>query len=320
VLFVVIAVVGLALVSSVKPASLPDYSGFDPALLQASSSIQYAAYMDNSSLLGEVSLAESPDDFAGFVLADMSSYLNTSPATSVTHSSNGLLIYRVQEGDTLSIIAANFGISINTVIWANNIRSSSLLKPGQEIVILPVSGILHEVKEGETIDYIAKLYEVTSKDIVTFNKNKIIEGDTVIVPNAKPVKTSASNTSGLPSVKGYLSMPVEDGWNWGILHDNAVDISTACGTPIYAAAEGLVTDVGSPKSWNSGYGGFVRIKHPLYNTETFYAHTSSNLVSVGDYVNKGDKIAKVGKTGLATGPTGCHVHFGVFGAKHPFTK
>lgn len=316
------AVVGISLIfiSSAMPAALPDYSGFDQTLLDSSSNIQDAALVGDSSPLGEISLAESPDDFAGFVLADMSSYLNTSPATSATHASNGLLIYRVQAGDTLSTVAANFGISVNTVIWANNIRSSSLLKPGQEIVILPVSGILHEVKEGETIDSISKLYAVSSKNITTFNKGKIIEGDTVIVPNAKPVKASASDTSGLPSVKGYLSMPVEDGWNWGILHDGAVDISTACGAPIYAAAEGLVTDIGNPKNWNSGYGGFIRIKHPLYNTETFYAHTSSNLVSVGDYVDKGDQIAKAGKTGLVTGPTGCHVHFGVFGAKHPFIK
>lgn len=311
----------MVLISSVRPATSPDYSSFNPAIVDPELiNIENSAFLADSSIVGEINLAESTDDFAGFILADMSSYLNTSPTSSTTTSQKGLLIYRVQEGDTISTIAANLGISVNTIIWANNIRNSNLVSPNQEIVILPVSGILHEVKAGETIDSIAKLYNVSSRDIATFNKGRIIEGDTVIVPNAKPIKTSSSYASNLPSVKGYLSLPVEDGWNWGVLHDNAVDISAACGTPIYASAEGLVVEVGSPKNWNSGYGGYVRIKHPLYNIETLYTHTSSNLVSLGDYIEQGEQIAKVGKTGLVQGPTGCHVHFAVFGAQNPFTK
>ncbi len=309
----------LAFAGSVTPASPPDYSGFEATIIDVSfANVEDAAFVADSSPLGEISLADSPDDFAGFILADMSSYLNTSPASSATKSSKGLLIYRVQTGDSLSTIAANFGISVNTVIWANNIKNSGLVKPGQEIVILPVSGILHEVKEGETLESIAKLYKVSSKEIHTFNKEKIAEGDTVIVPNAKPVKDPF--ISNLPSVGDYLIMPIESGWNWGKLHDNAVDISAACGTPIYASAEGLVTEVGSPKNWNSGYGGYVKIRHPLYDIETFYSHNSVNLVGVGDYVSQGKEIAKVGKTGKVQGATGCHVHFGVFGAKHPFVK
>ena len=68
----------------------------------------------------------------------------------------------------------------------------------------------------------------------------------------------------------------------------------------------------------------LKISHPLNgydgNIETFYAHTSKNLVQVGDYISRGDEIALVGNTGNVQGPTGCHVHFGVFGAKHPFAK
>jgi len=265
-------------------------------------------------------MANNENDFAGFVLIDKGSFLSvTSPTSDAAPASKGkLLVYKVVSGDTLSTIAAKFGISVNTIVWANNLKSSNFVKPGQEIVILPISGVLHDVKAGETIDSIAVLYNVTPKQIATFNKNKIVEGDTVVVPNAKP--KAAKTASTLPDVGDYLAFPVKGGWNWGRLHDDAVDISDSCGTPIYASAEGLVTDIGDPNNWNGGFGGFVRIKHPLNDIETLYAHTSVNLVSLGDYVSRGDTIAKIGKTGKITGPTGCHVHFGVFGAQNPFVK
>lgn len=315
----VVIAINLALVGPARPAEPPDYSGFDPSLLDPLSlQVEDSAFIADSNPLGEIILAEYPDDFAGFILADMSSYLNTSPATNTSPSRNGLLVYRISDGDSLSTIAAHFGISVNTILWANSIRNSNLIKLGQEIVILPTSGVLHEVKTGETLDSIAALYKISTKEIATFNK-VIKEGDTVIIPNAKPVKKS-SYSSNLPSVSHYLDFPVKGGWNWGILHDNAVDISSACGSAIYASAEGLVVETGSPNNWNKGYGGFVKIKHPLYGVETLYAHTSANLVSVGDYIKEGKTIAKIGKTGLVQGPTGCHVHFAVFGARHPFAK
>lgn len=321
-LFVVGGIVfGILSLSSARPAGLPDYTGFDENLVTPSLiNMTDAAFLADSGLLDEMNVSQGSDDFAGFILADMSSYLNTSPATSTTTSRKGLLIYRTQKEDTLSTIAANFGISVNTIIWANHIANSNLVRPGQEIVILPVSGILHEVRDGETLESIAKLYNVSPKKITTFNKdNKINQGDTVIVPNVKPIKDVIA--SDLPSVADYLKLPVEDGWNWGLLHDGgAVDISAACGMPVYASAEGLVTEVGSPSKWNGGFGGYVRIKHPLYNIETLYAHNSVNEVAVGDYISQGKEIAKIGKTGLVQGPTGCHVHFGVFGAKNPFAK
>ena len=109
------------------------------------------------------------------------------------------------------------------------------------------------------------------------------------------------------------------GWNWGRLHNyNAVDIANACGTSIYAAAEGLVIDEKS-FGWNGGYGHYVDIEHPN-GVITRYAHTEKNSVSVGDYVAQGDVIAYIGNTGLTHGVTGCHLHFEVRGARNPFTK
>lgn len=81
-----------------------------------------------------------------------------------------------------------------------------------------------------------------------------------------------------------------------------LDIAADVGTPIYAAADGVVTEV---EESDAGYGYFVVIAHGGGVT-TLYAHNSENLVSVGDAVKQGDKIALSGYTGNATGP---HVHF-----------
>ena len=126
------------------------------------------------------------------------------------------------------------------------------------------------------------------------------------------------NISNWPDLGKYLTIPAA-GWNWGQLHNyNAVDIANTCGTPVYAAAEGLVSE-SRQGSWNEGYGSYVIIKHPN-NVLTKYAHNRKNLVSVGQYVLRGDLIAYVGNTGNTHGPTGCHLHFEVKGAKNPFAK
>ena len=122
------------------------------------------------------------------------------------------------------------------------------------------------------------------------------------------------------SADGYFISPVASGLNWGKLHHgNAVDIAAQCGTPIVAAATGVVAETGSPSGWNSGYGGYIKISHSN-GTATFYAHNSTNLVGVGDEVGQGSVIARVGRTGQVSGITGCHVHFGVSGARNPFSR
>ncbi|MBI4085528.1 MAG: M23 family metallopeptidase [Candidatus Liptonbacteria bacterium] len=116
-------------------------------------------------------------------------------------------------------------------------------------------------------------------------------------------------------LEGYLSMPTE-GFNWGKLHShNAVDIANACGTPIRAAAEGLIDDI-SLDERGTGYGHYVMISHPA-GIKTRYAHMNKIFISVGQYVKKGEQIGTMGRTGDATG---CHVHFEVYGATNPFAR
>lgn len=272
---------------------------------------------------GEFEVAHDGEGAAGFVVIDGDSLLNSSnPLSTILPNRDGLLVYKVQKGDTLSKIAASFGISVNTIFWANS-KLSSGIRPGQEIVILPVSGVLHQIAEEETLDSIAELYGTSVEKIIQYNKQvsdgHLKNGANLVIPGAKPQKSLASiSTANLPNFPGYFIIPTT-GWNWGQLHYyNAVDIANACGTPIYAAAEGLVIKSLS-YGYNDGYGYYIDIEHPN-GAISRYAHTQKNTVSVGDYVSQGDLIAYIGNTGKTHGPTGCHLHFELRGAKNPFTK
>jgi len=258
-----------------------------------------------------------------FIIIDKDSLLNTNnPISNVVPTREGLLVYKIQKGDNLSRIAANFGISLNTILWANENIKANALRPGQEIVILPVTGVLHRVQEEETLESISNKYGVSIDKILRANPTllpaKLSMASTIIIPESRPLRASLlSSVVSLPNLPGYFAIPTT-GWNWGQLHPfNGVDIANACGTPIYAAAEGLVVE--STGGWNEGYGNYVMIEHPN-GTKTRYAHNQKNLASVGDYVTKGDQIAIIGNTGLTHGPTGCHLHFEVKGAKNPFAK
>lgn len=249
------------------------------------------------------------------------------PSSNVIVARNGLKKYRIQRGDTLSGIAADFGISVET-IRTTNPDLKKALQAGQELLILPVSGVLYETKDGDSLDSVASLYRLDPNLIKQYNSDyqKLFEspGRTVILPFAKPLARADyvnRYVKGLLDLKNYFVLPAR-GWNWGELHDvNAVDIADQCGKPIYASAEGLVIPdekLGDGTSgWNNGYGLFILIEHPN-GVRTRYSHNSKNLVRSGDYVSQGDEIALIGNTGNTHGPSGCHLHFEVLGARNPF--
>ncbi len=234
--------------------------------------------------------------------------------------------YTVQEGDTLSFIASDYGVSINTVIWANNLRDADAIRPGIELKIPPVTGVLHKIKKGDTVSSLAKKYSVKEDIIISFNGlplgGDLTVDDELIVPDGKinspntiTQQATTKRFAYLPTLSGYFMQPAT-GYNWGRIHGrNGVDVANSCGTPIYASADGLVT-ISDAVGYNGGFGKFIKINHPN-GTETLYAHASRLLANIGDSIARGQQIAIMGSTGRSTG---CHVHFEVHGAKNPLAK
>ncbi len=243
-------------------------------------------------------------------------------------SSDAIKVYVVQKGDTLSEIAEKFGVSVNTIRWANDLGRNGLIKVGQELVILPIDGVKYKVKHGGTLRDIVKKIGGDVEEAAVFNgidpDEELAAGTEVIVPGAeiKEKKLKASRVksfvrnygTGKTVYKGYFMRPVKGGVKTQGLHGkNAVDIAAGYGTAIYAAASGRVI-ISKYGAWNGGYGNYIVIAHPN-GTQTLYAHLAKNLVKRGDYVSQGQIIGTMGSTGKSTG---VHLHFEVRGAKNPF--
>jgi len=240
--------------------------------------------------------------------------------------SGQISVYIVRRGDTLSEIAEMFGVSRNTIIWANDIKSG-VIKEGQELVILPISGVRHIVKSGDTLKSVATKYKADLDDILSYNDlavgAKIKPGDIIIIPDGviSAAQTSLAQGSGSQNIKnypvyaGYYLRPIVGGRkSQGIHGNNGVDLAgVPPGTPILASADGKVI-VSRTGGYNGGYGTYVVISH-ANGTQTLYAHMSKNNVSTGQGVAQGQVIGTVGNTGKSTGP---HLHFEVRGARNPF--
>lgn len=237
--------------------------------------------------------------------------------------SDQISIYVVRKGDTLSQIAKMFGVSVSTVMWANDV-SASTLRPGDQLVILPISGLQYTVKTGDTIKTIAIKYKADANEIIQFNALKadspLAVGSTLIIPDGEIATpkvsqpTSKLRGAGGPNYSGYYRAPLAAYVRTQGLHGyNGIDLGAPNGTPIMAAAAGTVI-VSKNYGWNGGYGEYVVIAHPN-GTQTLYSHMSANIANQGQDVFQGQVIGYVGSTGKSTG---AHLHFEVRGAKNPF--
>lgn len=237
--------------------------------------------------------------------------------------------YRVAEGDTVSGIALKFGVSVDTIIWENNLKSVDAIKPRQILRILPIVGVRHKVKRGETIYSIAKYYSVDAQNIVDYPFNSfsndetfaINAGQELMVPDAikpKEVVIDASRylartVAPIPGVVGEgnfmwpTSGRITQRFYW---YHQATDIASRDGPNILAAQSGTVVTAG----WNGGgYGNYVIIDHGN-GYQTLYGHMLNNSIAVtlGQKVSQGQKIGVMGSTGRSTGP---HLHFEIRTAK-----
>lgn len=256
-------------------------------------------------------------------------------AADVTNSASSghISVYVVRPGDTLSEIAGMFNISVNTIIWANNLSGSKDVHPGDTLIILPISGVKKTVAKGDTLASIAKKYGADATEIALFNgldPNGSLEiGSTIIIPGGEVAPSTPAPTTKKTTTRsgtepylggsgatqsGYYSNPLPGAiLTQGIHGWNGVDLGAARGTPIHAAAAGTVI-IAKNTGWNGGYGNYVVITHSN-GTQTLYGHMTNAIVSSGQSVSSGQVIGYVGSTGKSTG---YHLHFEVRGATNPF--
>ncbi|MEA3322946.1 MAG: LysM peptidoglycan-binding domain-containing protein [Patescibacteria group bacterium] len=100
-----------------------------------------------------------------------------------------VILYTVKLGDTFSKIAQAHGVTMETLFWANEIEDVDDIAPGDTLFILPVSGLKHKVKSGDTIEKIAKEYEVDKKEIIAHNglpaNGELTKGEEIVIPGAQ---------------------------------------------------------------------------------------------------------------------------------------
>lgn len=293
-----------------------------------------SASSPNLVLLNEDAMAEKPKNINFEEAGTQTSNQVDSTSSRPSASRNKVVDYTVQSGDTISSIASDFSITINTILWANNLASYSIIRPGDVLSIPPQSGVIHTVKSGDTVSHIASLYDVNEKTITENNNlGAILKiGEEIMVPGGTKIssrtvasassKPSSSPNTGIAIIKdlvkpasspqvsettesGKMLWPTEGAritqyFSWS---HTGLDIANKTGTPLYAAEGGTVTHSG----WSNGYGYNVVIDHGG-GKKTRYAHASKLYVEVGDEVERGETIAAMGSTGWSTGP---HIHFEV---------
>jgi len=290
-------------------------------------------YLDNLSSVRSQPMAEmrSPDEInieETTEKIDESGVLIKPDLVSTTKTKQArkdIIYYTVQSGDSVGTIAVEFEISVNTILWANNLSAYSLIRPGQQIKILSETGILHKVTRGENLSHISNKYNVEADKILESNKlidaSKLSIGQELMIPGGRKTayaKASASTYTGVSAVKDLFapssSTPVSGNkMNWPTVghritqyyswRHTGLDIANKIGTPIYAADSGVVEIAG----WGRGYGNQILINHGG-GKKTRYAHLSKFYVSKGDTVDKGQTLGAMGSTGWSTGS---HLHFEV---------
>ena len=234
--------------------------------------------------------------------------------------SDQISVYVVRSGDSVSQIAKMFGVSVKTIMWANDLNSKGAIQPGQTLVVLPVTGVRHSVQKNETLASIAKKYDADIEEIMDFNgfekDHILVVDDTIIVPGGEmqiEAPTSVARAyvvapTGSTQQVGYYIRPVSGGVKTQGIHGyNAVDIASAYGTPILASANGevILSKYATGNPWFGGYGNYIVIQHSN-GAQTVYAHLSDNLVKRGWKVVQGQVIGYMGSTGRSTGT---HIHF-----------
>lgn len=253
----------------------------------------------------------------------------------------GVVEYVVKGGDTVGQIANFFGVSEETMRWANDLSEVSIIHPGDILKIPPGDGVIREVQEGDTLEKFAERYKREDQTVQAVMQSiadsnwldppfDLEEGQELFVPegrlplaedNAVSYSGMVKYSRGSGDVGRFLSWPVEDnrGGVTQCFHSwhNGIDIADSGSPDLVAAASGVVTFAGCHSghcpSKGSLYGGSgtgwgVEVDHGN-GYVTVYGHMRSIYVKKGQKVKRGQALGKMGASGTATG---IHIHFMVW--------
>jgi len=258
----------------------------------------------------------------------------------------GIVEYVVKGGDSIAKIANFFGVSEETLRWANDLSMANIIHPGDVLKIPPGDGVLREVEKGDTLDTFAMKYKRADQELEGVKQSivdanwmdppfDLREGQELFIPDGviPEAERFVSDFSGIvvtegsktkyssyvdPDVGRFLDWPVKGGA--GNLsqcyhgYHNGVDIAHGGMPDLVAAADGTVTFAGchsgscpKPGQKTGGSGAAWAVEIDHGNGfVTIYAHMNSIYVRKGDKVKQGDTIGQMGMSGTATG---VHVHF-----------
>jgi murein DD-endopeptidase MepM/ murein hydrolase activator NlpD len=247
--------------------------------------------------------------------------------------------YTVQPGDSLFMIAKIYGVTAESILWANYDLLNddpTFLKEGWVLTIPPTNGIYYKWKAGDSIEKIAEKYHTDPESIITWPGNHLdvsnpvtdnLTDVNVMIPGGYRDMVSwiqtvsfSPRSGATQSIAGpggcitpetgpvgstFFQWPTSNhylsGFDFTSYH-LGIDIAAAEGSAVIASDSGTVVYAG----WNdSGYGNLVAIDHNN-GYKTIYAHLSQLFVKCGDQVNSGNMIALSGNTGKSTGG---HLHF-----------
>jgi murein DD-endopeptidase MepM/ murein hydrolase activator NlpD len=259
------------------------------------------------------------------------------------------IIHTVKEGESLERLANRYGISADTIRWANNLKEQAAIQPGDELLVLPVDGVLHTVKRNQNLTQIAELYGVPAEEIAAQNKVQggfLLAGQELIIPGGTPITGTPTIVASAEPPPQQPSTPEQpttakpqptqappaaeepatytDAPTSGVLQKPC---SSECFITQYYHPGHYAIDMqergGGPifaaeagtviradYGWNGGFGNVIEIDHGN-DLVTLYGHNKELYVKVGDAVERGQKISWMGNTGLVYGKTGIHVHFEV---------